>query len=53
MNYLRGYASGFVFYINANQGFAWSQQMHISDITHFTHSKNLDNMMENLQQPPN
>ena len=36
--------------------FAWSQyggnQMHISDIANFTHSKNLDNMMEKFQQPP-
>ena len=29
-----------------------SNQMHISDIAHFTHSKNLDNMMDKLQQLP-
>ena len=38
------------------KSFALSQhggtQMHISDIAQFTHSKNLDNMNEKLQQPP-
>ena len=51
-----GIASGSVFYIHANQSFAWSQhggtQNRISDIAHFTHSKNLANMIEKLQQPP-
>ena len=42
--------------MHANPSFASSQhggnQMRISDIAHFTHSKNLDNMMEKLQQSP-
>ena len=53
---MRVYASGSVFYINANQCFAYSQhggnQVRIPDIAHFTHSKNLDNMMDKLQQLP-
>ena len=41
---------------STNQPFAWSQhggsQMRISDIAHFAHSKNLDNMMDKLQKLP-